>query len=73
MGGWSNNPSKNWNDVWYTADGADWKELKTETIWSPRHETSAYVLADKMWLVGGNAWPLLNDVWSIEVPESSLK
>jgi N-acetylneuraminic acid mutarotase len=73
MGGWSNNPSKNWNDVWYSADGADWKELRTETIWSPRHETSAYVLANKMWLVGGNAWPLVNDVWSIEIPESFLK
>ena len=31
LGGWSNNPSKNWGDAWYSADGKTWKELKTET------------------------------------------
>jgi hypothetical protein len=68
LGGWSNEPSRNWNDVWYTADGVNWKEFKTKTIWSERHEHSCYVFDDRIWLVAGNAWPLVNDVWSLGLP-----
>jgi hypothetical protein len=68
FGGWSNQPSRNWNDVWYSADGKVWTELRTKTIWSPRHEQSFYVHDDRIWLVGGNAWPLVNDVWSLQLP-----
>jgi hypothetical protein len=70
LGGWSNYPSKNWNDVWYSDDGADWKPLVTPMVWSPRHEMSAYVFNDKLWIVGGNFWPVQNDVWRIEIPDS---
>lgn len=69
LGGWSNDPSRNWNDVWHTGDGVDWQELRTETIWSERHEHSAYVFKDRIWVVAGNAWPLVNDVWSLHIPE----
>lgn len=69
LGGWSNDPSKNWNDVWYTADGETWHELKTPTIWSERHEHSAYVFDDKLWIAAGNAWPLVNDVWVLDLPK----
>ena len=30
LGGWSNNPSKNWGDVWYSQDGKDWTKLAVE-------------------------------------------
>jgi len=73
LGGWSNDPSKNWNDVWYTADGVDWKRLKTNTIWSERHEHSAYVLDDAIWVAGGNEWPLVNDVWRLRVSDTWLE
>ncbi len=73
LGGWSNQPSRNWNDVWFSADGVTWKQLRTKTIWSERHEHSVYVLADKLWLVAGNAWPLVNDVWALEVSEAWLR
>ena len=73
LGGWSNDPSKNWNDVWYSADGKDWKQLVAENLWSPRHEHSAYVFQDKIWVAGGNSWPCTNDVWQITVPEAVLK
>ena len=69
LGGWSNDPSRNWNDVWYTADGVHWKELRTKTIWSERHEHSTYVLDDRIWVVAGNAWPLVNDVWCLGLPD----
>ena len=70
LGGWSNQPSKNWNDVWYSSDGEKWKELKTEAVWSPRHEHSAYVFDNKIWIAAGNSWPCTNDVWQLEVPDS---
>ena len=69
LGGWSNNPSKNFNDVWYSQDGRTWTELKTDTVWAPRHEHSGYVFQDKLWIAGGNTSPLVNDVWQLDVPE----
>ena len=73
LGGWSNNPSKNWNDVWYSANGKEWKQLLTKSVWSPRHEQSAYVFDGKIRIAGGNSWPCTNDVWQIEVPDAVLK
>ena len=68
LGGWSNNPSKNWNDVWYSKDGRDWKQMLSKVIWKPRHEHSTYVHQDKIWIAGGHAQPLSNEVWSLHVP-----
>ncbi len=38
LGGWSNNPSKNWGDVWYSKDGKDWKPLKFRNAEYAREE-----------------------------------
>jgi len=70
MGGWSNNPYKNWSDVWYTKDGKEWKQLKSNACWKERHELSAFVFQDKIWIAGGMTPPLANDVWSLEVPKN---
>ena len=51
----------------YSADGESWQQLKTDTSWEARHEHSSYVFNDKLWVVGGNKWPLLNDAWSLEI------
>jgi hypothetical protein len=68
LGGYRAEPTwNNFNDVWYSADGANWNQLATEDIWAPRHEFSAYVFDNKLWIVGGNAWPLQNDVWYLEL------
>jgi len=69
LGGWAEDPSRNFNDVWHSADGVHWQELRTDTTWSPRHEHSAWVFEDAIWLAGGNAWPLVNDVWRLQIPE----
>ncbi|MFH1739425.1 MAG: putative Ig domain-containing protein, partial [bacterium] len=69
FGGFRSEPAwNNFNDVWYSSNGADWHELTTETIWSPRHEVSAYVFNGRLWVVAGNSWPLTNDVWYLEIP-----
>ena len=49
LGGWSNNPSRNWSDVWYSADGKKWLELKADNGWKERHEHSTYVFQDRLW------------------------
>ena len=69
LGGWSNNPSKNWGDAWYSKDGKTWTEYKTSTTWKARHEHSAYVLGGKLWIAGGRARPLSSEVWSLELPD----
>lgn len=69
LGGWSNNPSKNWQDVWYSRDGKEWQQLVSKTIWKERHEHSAYVFQDKIWIAGGHAQPLSSEVWSLELPQ----
>ena len=69
IGGFRAEPTwNNFQDVWYSADGATWKQMPSPRIWSPRHELSAYTFQDKIWVVGGNAWPLMNDVWSLNLP-----
>jgi hypothetical protein len=68
LGGWSNDPARNWGDVWYSRDGRDWRELKTKTVWKERHEHSAYVWRDQIWIAGGHAQPLSSEVWSLAIP-----
>ncbi|MFM7844014.1 MAG: sulfatase-like hydrolase/transferase, partial [Planctomycetota bacterium] len=72
LGGWSNNPSRNWGDVWFSPDGKEWTELKSKQIWKERHEHSAYLFQDKIWVAGGHAQPLSNEVWSLDVPRDLL-
>jgi hypothetical protein len=70
MGGWSNNPYKNWPDVWYSADGKNWEQLKSDISWKERHEHSAFVFRDRIFVAGGMNPPLTNDVWSLYVPRN---
>lgn len=68
LGGFRAEPTwNNFNDAWYSSDGANWHELISEDIWSPRHEISVYVFDGKLWVIGGNAWPLMNDAWYLEI------
>lgn len=69
LGGWSNNPYKNWADVWYSEDGKNWQPYETPGSWQGRHEPSAFVFKDKIWIAGGMVPPLTNDVWSLQIPK----
>jgi len=55
------------NDVWSSVDGVDWIRETENALWSPRHEYSVYVFAGKLWVVAGNARPLKNDIWTLEI------
>jgi hypothetical protein len=68
LGGYRAQPvAKNFNDVWYSRDGSAWERLETESVWEERHELSPFVLGDALWVVAGNAWPLMNDAWKLEL------
>lgn len=73
VGGFRAQPTwNNFDDVWYSADGAQWHKLETDHIWSPRHEKSVLVHDDSLWLIAGNAWPLVNDVWKLHIDGMSF-
>ena len=63
LGGWSNNPSRNWGDVWHSADGVTWTEIPN-TPWKPRHAASVFVHDGTLWMVAGNN--MQPDVWKLE-------
>jgi hypothetical protein len=73
LGGWSNNPARNWGDVWYSKNGKEWHEFKSPTSWKERHEHSTWVFQDKIWVAGGHAMPLSSEVWSLEIPAGWFK
>jgi hypothetical protein len=86
LGGFRSEPTwENLGDVWYSADGASWRQLETvptlrhsgarnvpfvvpDSVWAPRHEHSVYSLHGALWVVGGMVWPLMNDVWRLDIP-----
>jgi hypothetical protein len=69
IGGFSNRQSINFAEAWYTDDGVTWQEHKSDPMFSPRHEVTPYVFDGSLWVVGGNMWPLMNDVWRLTLPE----
>ena len=68
LGGWSKDPSIDHADVWTSPDGSTWERLTAGKIWKGRHEHSAYVFDDRLWVAGGHARPLSGEVWSLHVP-----
>jgi hypothetical protein len=61
--------SANFNDVWTSTDGALWTRNQSAAIWNPRHEMSAYVFNDRIFIAGGFDGSVLhNDVWSLQLP-----
>jgi len=72
LGGWSNQPARNWNDVWHSTDGRDWRRLEAREVWKERHEHSAFVFDDAIVIAGGHAQPLSAEVWSLRVPHGGL-
>jgi hypothetical protein len=58
------------NDVWYSADGKEWKRATEHAGWSPRAYHQAVVHAGKLWVIGGGNYTpkyhAKNDVWCSE-------
>jgi hypothetical protein len=81
LGGWNPADKKHFpricnNEVWSSADGADWRLEKANTFvderfdadrdWEGRHTAGYVVYNDKMWIVGGdvNQKHYQSDVWN---------
>jgi len=41
------------NDVWCSADGANWTRVLERAPWAPRMWSVAIVYADRLWIIGG--------------------
>jgi hypothetical protein len=52
-----------YNDVWSTADGMDWRMDTATAAFSARSMFAMFVHNNELWLSGGFAAGLLNDVW----------
>jgi len=53
------------NDVWYSSDGVNWKELPG-TPWKPTHAAAIAVFDSALYIIAGY---LKNDVWKLSYPE----
>jgi hypothetical protein len=53
------------NDVWYSANGADWTQATPSAAFSPRAYHTSVVFDNKMWVIGGVEidGTYLTDVW----------
>ncbi len=58
------------NDVWSSADGAEWRQETAAAPWSPRAYHQAVVLNERIYVFGGGnyvpSYHAKNDVWSSE-------
>lgn len=52
-----------YNDVWSTSDGLNWRMDTTAAAFSARSMFAMIVHNNELWLGGGFAAGLLNDVW----------
>jgi len=59
------------NEVWSSADGANWVKAKNNAAWEPRMGVGIVTFKDRIWVMGGvlhsfggNDSDLRNDVWS---------
>jgi hypothetical protein len=76
MGGWYNGrlpDASASNQVWASANGAEWEQVTGAAGWSPRLGAAGVVFRGKMWLLGGvekyyhgTDADLRNDVWCSE-------
>jgi N-acetylneuraminic acid mutarotase len=52
-----------YNDVWSSADGADWERVLESAPWHPRQYHDVAVFDDRMWVMEGWNQANRNDVW----------
>ena len=66
VGGFDNaGDRKNFNDTWFTEDGKRWRRWVSGSPYLARHAPTLYDFDGGLWIVAGNSWPLLNDVWRL--------
>ena len=54
------------NDVWYSANGANWTRATSSAGWSGRDRHTSVVFDDKIWVIGGYDGSAQDDVWYSE-------
>lgn len=67
FGGYSNRTDENIGDTWVTEDGVTWNRYNFDEEFTPRHYPTVFSLGGNILLVAGNAWPVQNDVWKLDI------
>ncbi len=67
LGGYDNVNGTNLGDVWSSDDGVTWQRFDGAEGFAPRHEPTTYVRGNDFFVVAGNTWPVVNDVWRLEL------
>ncbi len=67
VGGFDNLKKSNFSDTWLSSDGKKWC-LLNEKQYSGRHWPSLFSHIDHVFIVAGNTWPVMNDVWKLKLP-----
>lgn len=72
VGGASRFPTlRNFNDIWVSEDGLQWRESEYGSAWTARHESSVLSKNGKLWVIAGNDGWVKNDVWVIQFFDQS--
>ncbi len=69
VGGYDNVNSQNLGDIWYTEDGNTWYQFVADPSPKARHASSLFEFQGSLWVVAGNTWPVVNDVWRLTLPQ----
>ncbi|WP_256006346.1 DUF6242 domain-containing protein [Pedobacter deserti] len=66
------------NAVWSSANGTTWTATANvaapanNEIWTPRERLNAVVYKDKLWVIGGNAYPAFGNINSTGTPQNDV-
>lgn len=54
-----------YNDIWKSADGINWNQVRSEAPFSKREYLTSVVFQDRIWIIGGFDGSSKNDVWTL--------
>lgn len=67
VGGYSNRENKDLAGTWVTEDGVNWDRYDFPVRFLPRHYPTLFSRGGDILLVAGNARPVQNDVWKLDI------
>ncbi|MGQ9730472.1 MAG: hypothetical protein ACUVX8_04290 [Candidatus Zipacnadales bacterium] len=60
---YAHNTVVDYNDVWSSVDGRNWRQVTPSAAWPARRFHSSAIYNGKMWVIAGYARGNLNDMW----------
>lgn len=70
IGGFDNKKRLNLDETWVTNDGIKWEKRNSGSLFTARHWPTLFDFNGRILLVAGNAYPVQNDVWQLNIEKS---